>query len=130
MNRLKIEATKYTPDILLDYEKHYLEIKGKSYPPSIKDFYDPFFSNLRKYLDEQLNEQLFTVNIELAYFNSSSARMLSDFFEMLEEYVNHGKNICVNWIYDEEDEDNLEYGEEFKEELEMLTFNLVKKEDD
>jgi hypothetical protein len=131
MDTLKIKATKFTPDILLDCENHYLEIKGKSYPPDIKDVYAGFFSHLRTYLDKHLpNEQPFTVNIDLIYFNSGSARMLSDFFEILEQSVNNGKNICVNWFYDMEDEDNLEYGEDFRDESDILNFNLVPKEEE
>ena len=54
--------------------------------------------------------------------------MLLDLFDRLEtEVVENQKNIVVNWIYDPENESALEYGEEFKEDLERLTFNLVEK---
>jgi hypothetical protein len=33
----------------------------------------------------------------------------------------------VNWVYEEDDEDALEFGEEFQEDLESVTFNLVQK---
>jgi len=126
MENLKIEATKRTPDILFDCENHILEIRGKSYPANIGDYYEPLFSWLEKYL-EQLDDHQCTVNIELVYFNSSSSKILLDFFSILEEAVNKGKNICVNWISDEEDEDNMEYGEEFQEDMETLPFYLVQK---
>lgn len=126
MENLKIEGTKRTPDILFDCENHILQIGGKSYPANTADYYRPVFSWLEKYL-EQLNEQQCTVNIELIYFNSSSSKILLDFLSILEEAVDKGKNICVNWIYDEEDEDNMEYGEEFREDLETLPFHLVQK---
>jgi hypothetical protein len=41
---------------------------------------------------------------------------------------NKGKNIIVNWIYDAEDDGAEEFGEEFQEDLESLTFNLVQKD--
>lgn len=33
----------------------------------------------------------------------------------------------MNWIYEEEDEDTLEFGEEFQEDFEILDINLVQK---
>lgn len=45
---------------------------------------------------------------------------------MLEEY-SHYKSIEVNWIYDAENDASLEYGEEFAEDIESLTFNLLEK---
>jgi len=49
-------------------------------------------------------------------------------FDKLEEQVNEkNKSIVVNWIYDAENDTAQEYGEEFKEDLEALIFNLVQK---
>ncbi len=128
MENLAIEATKQTPKVSFDAENHVLEFQGESYPENMALFADPIFAWLEKYL-EQLGEQTFTVNIELTYFNSSSSKMLLDLFDKLEEEVeNNGKNIIVNWIYDPEDDGAEEFGEEFQEDLESLTFNLVQKE--
>ncbi|QTA86078.1 DUF1987 domain-containing protein [Desulfonema magnum] len=127
MDQLRIEATKRTPDIFFDCQNNLLEIRGRSYPADISEYYTPVFSWLEEYL-EQLDDKKCTVNIDLTYFNSSSSKTLLDFFTMLEEAVRKGKSISVNWIYDAEDEDNLEYGEDFQEDLELLTFNLVQKE--
>ncbi len=126
MENLKIKGTNRSPDIFFDYENNLLEIKGKSYSANISEYYTPVFLWLGQYLG-QLENQHCTVNIELAYFNSSSSKVLLEFFLLLEEAVSQGKNISVNWIYDEEDEDNREYGEEFQEELEALPFNLIQK---
>jgi len=77
---------------------------------------------------EQLKNQVFTINIELNYFNSSSSKLLLDLFERLDEEVEKfDKNIIVNWIYDVDHDNIEEYGEEFQEDLKSLTFNLVQK---
>ncbi|MDM8525509.1 DUF1987 domain-containing protein [Desulfococcaceae bacterium HSG8] len=128
MDNLEIKATRRTPDIFFDCGNNLLEIRGKSYPSDISEYYAPVFSWIERYLG-QLNDQHCTVKVNLVYFNSSTSKVLMDFFSLLEESVRKGRNISVNWIYDEEDEDNMEYGEEFKEDLEVLTFNLVKKEE-
>jgi hypothetical protein len=65
--------------------------------------------------------------MEIIYFNSSSSKALMNFFDLLDEAVAAGRKIAVNWIYDAGNESALEYGEEFKEDLESLEFNLVEK---
>ncbi len=128
MENLTIEATKHTPKVSFDADV--LEIQGESYPENMALFAEPIFVWLEEYL-EQLGEQTFTVNIALIYFNSSSSKMLLDLFDTLEEKAkNNGKNIIVNWIYEADDYGIEEYGEEFQEDLESLTFNLVQKVDE
>ncbi len=126
MENLKIKGSKYIPDILFDYRNNVLQIKGKSYPENTAEFYSPVLSWLEEYL-EQLDNQEVTVNIELTYFNSSSSKVLMDFFDMLDEAACDGKNITLNWLFDEDDETMLDYGEEFMEDVDALKFNLVQK---
>jgi hypothetical protein len=129
MDNWKLEATKYTPLVNFDAASNTLELTGESYPENLATFAEPFFTWLEDYLT-QLEDQTFTVNIELTYFNSSSSKMLLDLFDRLEEEVtDHDKTIIVNWIYDTENEVAEEYGEEFQEDIEELTFNLVPKEE-
>jgi len=125
MNNLEISKTKTTPEINFKNSTNELTIKGESYPENTSEFYAPVFEWLENYLDEITNQPVI-VNIELVYFNSSSSKVLMDLFDMLEENVEEGKNITVNWLYDEENEMAVEYGEDFMEDLESLPFNLVK----
>ncbi len=125
MEEYFIEPTKYTPLISYDSESNTLEIKGMSYPPDITEFYDPFFIWLNQYLEQRLDT--FTLNIELTYLNSSSSRMLWKLFDRLEEDARNGGRIIINWIYDEEDDDKFEMGDEFRDDLESVTFNLTPK---
>ena len=127
MDPLRTEATKYTPEINYISENNTLELKGMSYPADAAEFYTPLFNWLEKYL-EHMTDQNLSVNIEFLYLNSSSTKIMWDFFELLEEAVKNGKNVSVNWIYDEEDDDKLEMGEEFEEDFESLPFNLLMKE--
>ena len=129
MENLRFEATKFTPDICFDCENDVLEIRGESYPENIAEFYAPVFSWLRRYIGQLEDDKTVTVNMELVYFNSSSSKVLLDFFDLLEEASNDGKQIVVSWIYEEEDDDSLEFGEDFQEDFEDLSFRLVKKKD-
>jgi len=127
MESWKTVATKHTPEVHFDAESNTLNIIGESYPEDVAEFAEPIFAWLEEYL-EQLTDQRFTVNIELTYFNSSSSKMLLDFFDRLEEEISdNGKDIVVNWIFDKENDTAEEYGEEFGEDLEELPFHLVAK---
>jgi hypothetical protein len=128
MDIWKLESTKQTPAITLDPDKNQLELKGECYPENVAELSTLIFSHLDKYLIELQDNNIFTVNIELNYFNSSSSKMLMNLFDQLEnEVANHGKQIIVNWIYDPENDTAEEFGEEFKEDIDSLTFNLIKK---
>ena len=50
-----------------------------------------------------------------------------DLFDLLEEAQDGGKEITVNWYYDEENESAEEAGEDFKEDFEEMDFNIIKK---
>jgi len=126
MENLKIKATKATPDILFDKEKNILEIKGRSYPGSTKEFYAPVFSWLENYF-KQLTDERVTVNLEIIYFNSTSSKVLMDFLSVLEDEINKGKNISVNWFYEDDNDDMLEFGEELQEDIDVLKMNMIPK---
>ena len=126
METLEIIATKSSPEINFNSQNNTLSISGESYPENTAQFYEPVFEWIEAYLSE-LDDQPVSINMELIYFNSSSSKVLMDIFDMLDEASDDGKNITLNWIYDEENDAALEYGEEFAEDVETLTFNLVEK---
>lgn len=125
MEKMIIQGAKSSPEVIFDCDQFLLEIKGDSYPEDAAEFFSPVFNMLEECL-ERLGDNRLVVNIDLTYFNSSSAKVLTDIFDMLDE-ASGNKAIEVNWFYDEEDEDNLEIGEELKEDLKHLPFHLVVK---
>lgn len=126
MNNLSIEKTKFTPEILFDYESGVLTIRGESYPENTATFYKPVFKWLKEYFNNDNNKET-KVIIELYYFNSSSSKVLMNLFEELDNAGEQGKKVIVEWVYDPEDEDSLEFGEEFAEDVEHIEFQLTSK---
>ena len=124
MEKLTIEATKYTPAIDLD-PSGVISIVGKSYPENTFEFYAPVMEWVENYFENEAAEKT-VVNMEIIYFNSSSSKLFFDFFDLLEEY-SEDHEIEVNWIYDEENESAEEAGEDFIEDFESLKINLVQK---
>ena len=127
MDDLRIEATKFTPEILFDFNKRLLVIKGESYPENTSEFFNPVFKWAEIFFAEPSDEPT-VVNIELYYFNSSSSKVLMNFFEVLDNAGDAGHKVTVNWIYEEEDEDSLEFGEEFAEDMNHIEFKLELKQ--
>ncbi len=126
MDNLEIIASKSSPEIMFDASNYTLSLVGESYPENTSQFYERVYKWVDDCIDE-LDDQKMVLNIELIYFNSSSSKVLMDIFDTLEDASDDGKNIVVNWIYDADNDAALEYGEEFAEDLEALTFNLVEK---
>ncbi|MDF1875499.1 DUF1987 domain-containing protein [Sulfurimonas sp. SAG-AH-194-I05] len=125
MQRLEIEKTKSSPQIDFNAQTHTHLIRGESYPENTTQFYTPILEWITMYLREGYEGEI-NFNIELIYFNSSSSKVLLDLFDILEETNNN--KIIVNWIHDEEDEAMEEYGEEFQEDIEHITFVIKTKE--
>jgi hypothetical protein len=125
MQNLNIEQTKYTPDISLNAENGIISMVGKSYTENTFDFYKPVMDWMETYFDGNAKDET-VINMEIIYFNSSSSKLFFDFFDLVEE-SSSDNSIEINWIYDEENESALEAGEDFKEDFESLTFNLVVK---
>jgi hypothetical protein len=127
MNNLVIKETKTTPEINFDISKHQLNISGRSYPENISEFYGPIFLWIEEYLEKVNDDQPVSVNIDLSYFNSTSSKVLMDMFDLFDESVDDGKTITLNWIYDSDDPDSLEFGEEFQDNLENIKMSFTSK---
>lgn len=126
MNSFHMEATKFTPDILLDPEQRLIKLVGKSYPENTFDFYAPVLEWLQSYFSTS-SEKKTTVEFEILYFNSSSSKLFFDMFDIIEDAHNSGHDIVINWIYDGENESAEEAGEDYQDDFEILNFNLIKK---
>ena len=122
-----VEPTKSSPRMEIDFVKGLVDIRGESYPENAVKFYEPFLAKLDELLANMSSKSL-QVNIELQYFNSSSSKILLDFFERLEDATQEGASIQVFWIYHPENETILECGEEFQEDAMSLHFRLIPKE--
>lgn len=122
MENLYIEKTKATPTVNFNADSGVLEISGESYPENSMKFYQPVFNWLQQYLSETDNPIVF--NFKLDYFNTSSSKCILNILEMLEESYSKGRKVDLNWYYQEEDDDMLENGQEFAEDM-SLQFNFI-----
>ena len=122
MDNFYIEATATSPEVDFRFDQHLLSMKGESYPENAAAFYAPIVQQLRAFLDAKEGATI-TANIALAYFNSSSTKMLFSIFDALDQAAEAGNRIEVNWYYEEEDETIFEFGEELKADFTSIIFN-------
>ena len=117
------EKTPKTPYIFFDPQTGDFFIKGKSVPENVVSFYKPLMEWLDAYTKDPLERTV--LNVQLDYFNTSSAKGLVDLFKKIESIETSGKGkVAINWHYDENDEDMMEAGDDFKSTV-KIPVNLV-----
>jgi len=121
MDNLSIAATATSPLVDFRFDEHQLTLKGESYPENAAAFYAPIIQQLREYL-AGCEGQRITANIALAYFNSSSTKMLFSLFDALDQAAQAGNSVFMNWYHDAEDETIFEFGEELQADFTAILF--------
>jgi len=116
ISKLIIDKTNTTPQVVLDPEKKIYSISGESRPSDVREFYDQVISWLIDFRWEFTNSKDFkepiNFSFHLAYFNSSSAKLILDICKILASLKLNGFNVTINWFYDPDDVDMLEVGKE------------------
>jgi len=120
--KLEREKTDLTPYILIDEENGIMKFEGESYHENIFEF----FKEIREWLSEYLESDFasLTFDCELKYFNSSTVKVLLGMLMEMDSCDNCEK-ITVNWITTKNNKIIIECGEDFEEDVENLTFNLI-----
>ncbi len=124
MNDLLVEGTPKTPHISFIAEKGALQISGRSIPENSIDFYQSVYNWLDEYSKQP--SKATTIKIQLEYFNTSSSKCVLDVFRKLESLQKSGKSeVSVMWMYEEEDEDMMEAGDDYSA-IVSLPFQILK----
>ena len=116
---MKIEATSRTP--LIEINSGYCLIKGECYPEDISEISIPIMKEIEQ---ELLSVEKFVLELELYYFNSSSAKLLFDIFDKVDEAAADGLDVQIKWNYRSGDDSMQEAGEDFEEDIENSTFKM------
>ena len=122
MDNLFIAATPSSPEVDFKFDQHRLSLRGESYPENAAAFYGDIIEQLRGYLASCSRQQI-ALHIALAYFNSSSTKMLFSLFDILNEKAESGTEVVLNWYHDEEDDTIFEFGQELQEDFSALVFH-------
>ncbi|MCL2260066.1 MAG: DUF1987 domain-containing protein [Fibromonadales bacterium] len=123
--RLEKEKTTSTPFVLIDEEKKYMKLEGRSFNENVAEF----FKEVNDWLDGYLTSNFgtFTFDCAISYFNSSTTKLLLNMLLKMDSHASKEKKIVVNWLTTEDNEIMVECGEDFRDDLNNLQFNLIIK---
>jgi len=123
MEDLFIDNTPSTPEIKFE-KSGSISIKGKSLPEDPRKFYNPLFKWL-----EDLESENVDVKVQLEYVNTSSSKRI---IELLKTIDNNRKvkNVALDWYYDVDDPDMLEFGEMIQHNLRRTRTKYIEYEED
>ncbi|MCL2184566.1 MAG: DUF1987 domain-containing protein [Treponema sp.] len=119
------EKTDITPLIIIDEEAGYMKFEGECYCENVSAFFKETSDWLNEFLKKDFDS--FTFDCEFKYFSSATVKVLLNMLICLDNSKN-SKNITVNWIAENKNAIIIECGEDFKEELKNISFNLVIKD--
>lgn len=135
MDSLRIKETTATPLVIFDPEINEFELKGCSRPEDVREFYSPIIKWLEEFslqIDEKLinkhKESPVIFKFKFDYFNSSSAKFILDILVLTNQFHGSGLNMCIDWYFDENDDDMREVGEELSDVVDFpFRYVMVKK---
>jgi hypothetical protein len=123
MQDIHITATDRTPEVRFAFGEGKLSLTGESYPEDAAAFYGPLFQALGVFV-AQLKAEKLSMDLQLDYFNSSSAKALMRIFQLLEDTAVKGNDVRVNWHFDPDDDTMQEFGEDFAQDFSKAKFML------
>ena len=134
MKKIHLKPTQFSPEVLLSPEEKIFSIRGNSRPEDVRELYYPVVSWLIEYREALKSEGVkeFTkkdpmvMEFDLGYFNSSSTKFLYDIIKILQEMNDSGIPTEIRWVYEEEDIDMKEAGEDLSS-LAEIDFKFFKK---
>jgi len=121
MKNLFIAATKKTPEIDFNVNGQ-LKITGSSYPENTLEFYNAIIEWLEEFLFATTEK--ITINVDLKYINTSSTKAILEIITKVGALSK--SNVNVAWIYEIEDTDMHETGEDL-ESITNLKFDFIEK---
>jgi hypothetical protein len=117
------EKTASTPYILVDEAQKYMKLEGRSFHENVVTLFEEINGWLDDFLPSDFGE--FTFDCELNYLNSSTVKMLYNMLVKMDKFAGKEKKITVNWITTESNDIIIECGEDFREDVTNITFNIV-----
>ncbi len=123
LENLYIPGTADSPEVDFRFKEHVLSLKGESYPENAAAFYGDVIARTRIYLASVTPKDCVTINVALAYFNSSSTKMLFSLFDALNGLAKAGTRVVLNWYHDQEDDTIQEFGFELRDDFGALEFH-------
>jgi len=115
MEKLFIEHTKDTPEVIFDPKENTFFISGVCHPENVTKFYEPVIDWLDRYKKETKKASTpksITFELFFRYINSASYKFLISLLQKIYDLSQSGITINAIWYYEPEDIDMREAGTE------------------
>lgn len=111
MEKLTIESTAVSPQVIFDLDKNNFVIRGRSVVTEVDSFYTPLIDWLEK-SQSKIDKRVDFV-FDLEYFNIFSSKRILFILYKLSDMRNKGVDVNVIWHFSMDDDDMKEVGEDF-----------------
>lgn len=106
-NLIQFAGTNNSPKVLFDLENGTLEMSGRAFAEHPLPLFESLTENMKKVKTCKLD-----VTMKFDYVNTSSSKCLLNLLKTAKATVS---DVSVNWISEEDDEDNEELGKLFED---------------
>lgn len=111
MEKIRIESTDVSPQVIFDLDSNQFVIRGKSVVSEVDSFYAPLIDWLEQ-ANGKINKRVDFV-FDLEYFNIFSSKRILFMLYRLSDLRQAGADVNVIWHFSMEDDDMKEVGEDF-----------------
>lgn len=111
MEKLELKATAKTPYILLDNDTGRMIIQGRSIPDNAEEFWQPILQWFYAYSSDPKDSTLFIFDME--YFNISSSKPILFLLHKMNDMMEEGNKVQIEWRYPKDDDEMLETGNDY-----------------
>lgn len=109
---IEVDQTEFTPKIILDPDLSVISISGNSRPISITAYFEPVFEWLENY--SRHGKKHLSIHFQFHHINTYTMRFLLKMIRLLNHYSRDSRKINIVWVYDGEDDDAREFGEQLR----------------
>lgn len=114
--------TERSPLIAIDGST--LVIRGRSFMSNALDYYRPVINDI-----SSIDMPELFVDVFLEYFNTSSSKCFLEIFKTLVRKAESGVKVHVTWKYTDHTPEMQEAGEDYRDLLEGIVFDIVRVEE-
>ncbi len=116
----KIKASSNSPAVNFDSSSNCLSIIGRS----IQENPQAWYADLWSKIEAEINMgSIMKLRLAFEYFNTASAKQI---YRLLQQFRENTNELEIIWVYETDDEDMKEAGEDYQEMLEShFTFEIL-----
>jgi hypothetical protein len=119
-----LPATNFTPEVDFRFSQNQLSLRGECYPENAAAFFAPLITATDEYL-QGLGGKKVQMRVQLAYFNSSSTKLIFAWLGRFNEYGHDGSEVVLDWVHDSDDDTIQEFGLELQSDFPAIQFRLL-----